>query len=405
MRSIKILNVSSLYPPKTIGGAERVARTLNMGLKERGHRIDIVTLDPDSNSTTSDDQTQIHYRKLKNFYWPFDSKNRSKILKFAWHALNFYNPLMARSVDSVIAETQPDVMLCHNIDGFSPSLWKLASRHGLPIVQVIHDLGTICPKRTMYRAGHACTKICGQCSMMTFPSRLLANEVNTFVYVSHALKKLMEQSKAFGEHPGPSVVIHNPLDPNACPKSQPDHLTISRSIRLGYVGRIEPVKGIELLVSALDTLGDDRPQLQIAGRGSPAYQHELIQRYPWLAGAFIGFQEPAVAYANIDVLIAPSLIFEGLGIGPLEARRFGVPSLVAEIGGLPEVVEPGKTGWLFHQNDRSSLLEKIRWLCSNPEQIRASKKACLQDDWRARQTTVFDQYQEVLVNAANSRSK
>lgn len=123
---------------------------------------------------------------------------------------------------------------------------------------------------------------------------------------------------------------------------------------LGFAGQLIRVKGLEILMRALATLGDSRRfRLFIAGEDRQtggAYQAELqklaaelgiADRIEWL-GFLPNVDE---LYRRVDAVVCPSLV-EPLGLVPLEAARFSLPALVSNVGGFPETVEHGVTGWL-----------------------------------------------------------
>ncbi|MFN3927656.1 MAG: glycosyltransferase family 4 protein [Pseudanabaenaceae cyanobacterium] len=145
-----------------------------------------------------------------------------------------------------------------------------------------------------------------------------------------------------------------------------------------YVGRITYEKGIYLLLNAapkvLQAL-DDRVKFIIVGTGN-AYSI-LLQRQAWDLGIyhktiFTGFiAEPELyklqAVANCAVF--PSL-YEPFGIVALESFAAGVPVVVSDTGGLPEVVKHGQTGIVTKVNDADSLAHGILKVLQDPDYAR-----------------------------------
>jgi glycosyltransferase involved in cell wall biosynthesis len=119
------------------------------------------------------------------------------------------------------------------------------------------------------------------------------------------------------------------------------------------------VKG---LLGLLDTLaaqaGDGRWHLVVAGRDPrPGAPYEALCRAraarPDLAGrvTFLGFLEDTDQfYRMIDAAVVPSLE-EPLGRIPLEAASFAKPSIAFAVGGLPDTIVDGQTGWLVPAGD------------------------------------------------------
>ena len=79
---MKILIISTLYPPNVIGGAEKAAAELAEALVRRGHVVTVVTLHPGSSEVVEDRSGLRIYRlPLDNFYWPFGRSEKPEYLR------------------------------------------------------------------------------------------------------------------------------------------------------------------------------------------------------------------------------------------------------------------------------------------------------------------------------------
>jgi glycosyltransferase involved in cell wall biosynthesis len=126
------------------------------------------------------------------------------------------------------------------------------------------------------------------------------------------------------------------------------------ALRLGFAGQLIESKGLDLLIEALARVpAPSRPRVLIAGRDTQrggAYERELrdlaqrrgvAEDIQWL-----GFlDDVGVLYRQVGAIVCPSRI-EPLGLVPLEAARFGRPALASRVGGFPETIVDGVTGWL-----------------------------------------------------------
>lgn len=93
---------------------------------------------------------------------------------------------------------------------------------------------------------------------------------------------------------------------------------------------------------------------------------------------FMGYREDALRLlAAADVFVLSSR-FEGLPISLLEAGAVGLPCVVTRVGGVPEVIEDGKDGWLVRSADPHALAEAIREVLLDEEMARARGKALQQ---------------------------
>ena len=134
----------------------------------------------------------------------------------------------------------------------------------------------------------------------------------------------------------------------------------SERLRIGFIGRLDRLKGIEVLLQAAAALPAGR--VLIAGRGETEYEGILKARARNLNVEFLGFVEPAVFYRGIDVLVVPSLWNEPLPRVIPEAMGYGIPVVCADIGGMPEIVSAGKTGLLFPPGDANELAKCLQRL-------------------------------------------
>jgi glycosyltransferase involved in cell wall biosynthesis len=136
-------------------------------------------------------------------------------------------------------------------------------------------------------------------------------------------------------------------------------------------------KGIDVVLRALAELPDS-VVLWIIGEGEEATNLQTLCRELGLEDRvrFLGLQrhvEPFMQAA--DCLVCPSLWAEAAGLVNVEAHACGLPVLASRIGGIPEYVEEGRTGFLFTPGDHGQLAEKIRRLHSAPAVCRGMGRA------------------------------
>lgn len=136
-----------------------------------------------------------------------------------------------------------------------------------------------------------------------------------------------------------------------------------------FAGRLQPWKGLETAVRALGALPEAR--LLVAGDGED--RPRLLRLAAELGVAdcvhMLGAVERAALpqlYRSVDLLLAPSYASETFGIAPVEAQACGLPVLAARFGGLPEVVDVGRTGLLFAPRDHAALATAAAELLADP---------------------------------------
>ncbi len=166
---------------------------------------------------------------------------------------------------------------------------------------------------------------------------------------------------------GRTRVFPNPIDWSRLAATVPER-KVGAPLRIGYVGRIHPEKGLDLLLEAAALLLEQQPSLPTwtlelvgpwtvpQGGGGEAYRDALVQRWrPALGDRFV-FTGPefdatklAQRYANMDVFCYPSLADQGetFGISVAEAMAAGVAPVVSSLTCFQELVSHEQTGLVF----------------------------------------------------------
>jgi glycosyltransferase involved in cell wall biosynthesis len=132
---------------------------------------------------------------------------------------------------------------------------------------------------------------------------------------------------------------------------------------IGIVARLSDVKGIDILIKAMPLVLKKIPlaKLMIVGQGAEEpYLKELVRRMSLTEQVhFKNVTEQTQEYLpGFDVFVLPSLM-EGLGLSAMEAQACGIPVVATRVGGLVDVVEDGKTGYLVPARDEHALAVRI----------------------------------------------
>ncbi len=158
------------------------------------------------------------------------------------------------------------------------------------------------------------------------------------------------------------------------------HGIASEAVVFGAVGRIDRLKGLDLLVSAFALVaeGAERARLLIVGEAkgkSSSFKNELLNMVEELRLServiFAGHQnDPAPFLAAMDILVMPSRT-EGFGRSAVEAMAMAKPVIASDVGALPEIVSDGLTGYVFPDGDAHALADRMKELAAS-EQKRAA---------------------------------
>ncbi len=147
-------------------------------------------------------------------------------------------------------------------------------------------------------------------------------------------------------------------------------------IRFGFMGRIIPVKGVDLLIEAINCLAPSKVELNIFGANNSEVPYlKRMDRHQNVH--FLGNydnREIAKVFQNIDVLVVPSRWYENSPLVIHEAFLAGVPVITANIGGMAELVKDGENGFLFQVDNAQDLQAKMQRFLDHPELLRTLTK-------------------------------
>ena len=176
------------------------------------------------------------------------------------------------------------------------------------------------------------------------------------------------------------TVVFNGIDTNLFRPTAPDPdiVRTDGTPLLLWVGRLQPWKGVDVALHALQEI--PRAHLMIVGDGETRADLERLAQGLGLAervhflGALPRERLPSI-YAAADLLLATSFASETFGIGLVEAQACGLPVVASRFGGFPEVIDEGRTGLLVPPRDPAALAAAVRSLIDDPERRRAMADA------------------------------
>ena len=394
---MRVAFINSLYAPFATGGAEATLQGLAEGLVARGWTADVICLTPRSQPHRDIlGGVQVHYEPAPTVMWPFDL-HQPPWRKALFQLIEAYNPVAAARVRARLQALRPDVVHVHNFKGFSASVWRAAAALDLPVVQTLHDYTLVCPRSVMFKAGRNCSRQCGDCRLLSTPRRLSRQIPHAYTAVSRRMVERMAACDAFPASAAP-VVIHGD---NPAVEGRARDLPRGSPLTFGFLGRLDPMKGAETLIAAAGRDGLQDVQVLIAGTGAPGYEAILREAGGTAENIdFLGHVDPRTFFDRIDVLVVPSIWEEPLGRVVHEALAYGRPVIASRIGGIPEIVEQGATGFLFEAGDIGALAEAMREANADPDRIRAMASRCRLAAADFERPLILDQYEQVLIMAA-----
>lgn len=277
-----------------------------------------------------------------------------------------------RAVTGVIRDFGPDVIHLHNAyPSLGPAVHRAATRLEVPLVMTVHNYRLRCPNGYLFTEGGRCRRCEGGAYFNAalhrcFESRTQAAGYATALWVHRfglRLDELVDLFIAPSEFVGRRLLEWGlPAERVAVvPHPTTLHPATTEPGTYGlYVGRLSPEKGLDVLLDGLRVAGD--PPFRVVG-GGPLLDG-LRARAGTLGLARTQFtghvpsEEVAGLLAGARFVVVPSVWEEVAGLAAIEAMAAGRPLLVADSGGLPELVRDGE-GLCFPPGDVTALADGI----------------------------------------------
>jgi glycosyltransferase involved in cell wall biosynthesis len=374
---MKVLQINNHESNK--GGSDHVYHQTTNLLIEKGH--DVATLSCDENKFSYNSKSKI---LRSNQY---HSKNPLRTLKNTRDFI--YRRETERAVESIVSNFRPDVAHLHIFYGhISSSVLVALRRMKIPTVMTVHEYRMLCPISTLYRSyegicekcacGEKINVIINKCNKNSYLSSTLSyietsfrdKFVNYRDFIDHFFMVsnfcLNKHTEYIPEIEKKSSVLYNFIQPNDL-KAGHD---VEKKQPFLYVGRISFEKGLHLLCTAFKL----RPEFRLRIAGDGPLLNSLIDEFGEAKNIeFIGkihSDQVKKEMQGARFTVLASEWYENNPIAVLESFAAGVPVIAADIGGIPELVYSGKTGYTFTPSSVSSLVEALDQANSTSDQQR-----------------------------------
>jgi glycosyltransferase involved in cell wall biosynthesis len=209
------------------------------------------------------------------------------------------------------------------------------------------------------------------------------------------------------------VKIHSGVDVKQFMQSNGNMMEKRRSLGLdqygnvvGFIGWLLPIKGAEYLLKAMAYIWQEYPEtfLVLVGKGDldMDLRAQALQVSSNGRVKFLGWRDDIHEIMPVfDMLVLPSLN-EGMGRVLVEAMAAGKPVVASDVGGIPDLVRHGETGYLVPPADEKALSDSIKKLLADPgnawEMGQQGKKLCQQFSLEAMIAKLDDLYSDLTTN-------
>ncbi len=360
---MKIGIITNLYPPHARGGAETVIVRTVQELLARGHDVFVITGQPRSEgSGILLDRSTVEriYRFFpRNLYFTLNDHKYPWVIRLFWHVIDAFSGHGPEVVRTILVNEQPDVVITHNLKGLGLSIPRSLRQMKVPHVHVIHDLQLVVPSGlVMFGKEQASWFIKPFYKLYQLVCRSKFKNPDVVISPSHYLERMYRQAHFFS-----STNIEVMPNPAPTYDVSPKKGRSGGPLKLLFVGQLAQHKGLAFLVEAISSLPIDA-RLMIAGDGAlrrwtekKANENKRI--------TYLGYMPPEEivnVFGVVDALVVPSLCYENSPTVIYEGLQAGLPILASRIGGVGELVEEGKNGFLFIPGDKGDFLRALTTL-------------------------------------------
>ena len=349
MHKQRVLIVHNYY--QTPGGEDTVVANEKKMLEDNGHKVFMYTRHND------------------------EIKNRGILGKLKLPFETIYSFKTKREVKRIIKDNKIDIVHVHNtLPLISPSVYWAAKECGIKVVQTIHNFRFLCPAATFVCKGQICEKCLTnglKCAVknkcyrdsriqtlivvfMLKINRIIGNYSKVDSYIALTKFSKNKMSKFICED---KIMIK----PNFTEKENIEILSAQDRKYFIFVGRLDKLKGIEVLLNTWKDIKNEK--LLIVGTGP---EEENIKKFIELNkinnielyGSANNFEVKKLI-SEAKSLIMPSICYETFGMVNIEAFSVGTPVIASEIGALNDIVN-NDNGMTF----KPYSLEELR-ICIN----------------------------------------
>ena len=374
---MKILMLCNAFPPNIIGGGEYAAYSLACALAKRRTEVSVLTMaEPEEPEAWNEPAAQgfklfrLHFPRA---FTPYEISKREQAITGLqyklWQLKELIDPRSPGIIKRVLAVTKPDHVDIQTLQGFGFNSLALFGKLNLPITWYLHDSSLAC-NRGMFSDGRPCNEQCIKCKLVSTLTAHFIRKVRRLAFISPSRATLATVQKyncAVRDYPG--FVVQN--IPDEISEPLPPYTT-NKTVRILFAGRLHEMKGLSVILEALDPLAarfDFR--LTILGRGP--LEEEVARLYgdkSWVTlGGFVSSDQVMHAVAAHDLVCTPSIIAESFGRTTALALQLGVPVFGSNLGATTELVQHEKTGLLIEPGNVEAWRKAFERIFSDPGQL------------------------------------
>lgn len=308
-----------------------------------------------------------------------------------------YNKDQYDQIYRFLTKHRPAIGHVHNwFPIISPAIYQAHKDLGIPIVQTLHNYRLSCANGTFRREGENCELcITGNYRHAIYHKCYQSSRLGSLAWrnIVANKKNQLRFKQVVSGYIAPSQVVKNKfinigLDnkkitiiPNGSPDLQQPTLLESTQPSFVFVGRFVPEKGVHVLINTWNKLFSEQkknaPILHLIGDG-PLRESLQISAQHNLSIVFHGQMTQELAYQKVNqcsALLFPSIWEEPFGLSIIEAMSCSKPVIANASGAPTEIIDHGKTGFLYKPANDIELINYIKILSSDSSLVKSMGEA------------------------------
>ena len=377
---VRILIVNTYHYPR--GGDCLHVFGLAELLRQAGHSIHYFAMQDPRNLPCPDES---HF--VSNIDYGNEFKRLNPISSARVLSRSIYSREARRKISRMVDEIKPDIAHLHSVrHHITKSILPELSRRRIPVAWTLHDYKEICPNTNLHDGRGPCEACRGRKYFNVVRKRCKRGSLPASIatYLEAKVNDMLDYDRYVGLYVCPSRflmdrLIENGIDPDKA-VNLPNFVSLDGVAPAGhpgkyllFLGRLERIKGIPTLLRAFAEAARTLSGLELTIAGAGEMEQELKEaiRHRGIAGVatpgFVSGRDLETLIAGARALVLPSECHENYPLSVIEAMARSKPVIASRMGGIPEQVEDGVTGFLFEAGNPRDLADAIKRLYQLPE--------------------------------------
>lgn len=379
---MKVLMINKFLYPN--GGSETYIFKLGEYLEQMGHEVQYFGMEHKGRCVGN---------RVDEYTSDMDFHGGSKISKLTYPLKTIYSKEARVKIRKVLDDFQPDACHLNNFNyQLTPSIilevvkWRKETKKNCKIIFTAHDYQLVCPNHMLNNpnthkncekclGGHYINCVNGKCIHNSTAKSVIGmmeaefwklkgtyRYIDKMICCSEFMKTKLDTNPLFAYK---TIAIHNFIDKVEWQDNEKKNYVL-------YFGRFSKEKGIGTLIKVCQQL----PDIQFIFAGTGPLEN-VINDVPNIKN--VGFKkskelEKLIREARFSIY--PSEWYENCPFSVMESQMYGTPVIGADIGGIPELIQAGKTGELFESGNSNSLKLKIQNLWNDKDLCKQYSENC-----------------------------